>query len=100
MRYDKGDIVLIQSVALCNKSTIVAHARYGITEHCASLLIEVMQTMVNSEMRRSANRTSCLDMQEGQTLTISTEMSIHNTDVLFFCSFHEYCRCTISEKSA
>ena len=50
MRNHKADVVLVEVVALCYKCAVVAHACNGIAEHCASLLIEVMQTVVDREV--------------------------------------------------
>ena len=50
MRHNEADVVLVQSVALGYQCAVVAHARYGVTEHRASLLIEVMQTVVYAEV--------------------------------------------------
>ena len=50
MRHNKADVVLVQVVAFCNECAVVAHVCYGIAEHCASLLVEVVQTVVNREV--------------------------------------------------
>ena len=68
------DVVLVQTVALGYQCAVVAHVGYRIAEHCTTLLIEVVQTMINSEMRRWADRTSSLQMQEWKSLTICAEV--------------------------
>ena len=52
MRNDPMDVILIQTIALSDQCTVVAHIRHGIAEHRAPLLVEVVQTMVDGKMRR------------------------------------------------
>ena len=63
--------------------SVVAHVRHSIAEHGASLLIEVVQTVIDREVRRRADRAASFQVQERQSLTIGTQIRIHHTDVLF-----------------
>ena len=74
VRNDPLDVILIQTIAFSNESTIVAHVRHCIAEHGATLLIEVMQAVVDGEVTGRTDRTSSLDVQERQALAVSTKV--------------------------
>ena len=91
MRHHETDIILVKVVAFGNKRTVIAHVCHRIAEHGAPLLIEVVQTVVNSEMRRRTNRSTGLEVEERKPFAISTEERIHHTDILLCRCFEHHC---------
>ena len=55
MGNDPLDRILVKTIALGDKGTVVAHVGHRIAEHGATLLIEVVQTVVNCEMTGRAD---------------------------------------------
>ena len=80
------DVVLRQAVTLGNECAVVAHVGHGIAEHGASLLIEVVQTVVDGEVAWGADRATCLQVQEGQSLAVAAEVGIPDAGILFLRS--------------
>ena len=78
------DVVLVQMIALGNACAIVAHVRHGITEHRTSLLIEVVQTVIDGEIAGRTDGATGLQVQERQSLAIAAEIAVHATDFLLF----------------
>ena len=55
VRYNPIDILALEVVALEYLQHVVAHVGYRIAEHGASLLVEVVQTVIYGEMRSGAH---------------------------------------------
>ena len=98
MGHNPLDIVLIQAITLSDQHTVIAHVRHSITEHRTTLLIEIVQTMVDGEMRRRADRSTCFHVQERKSLAVSTQIGVHHTDILFLRSFQEHRSSTVAEE--
>ncbi len=98
MGYNPLDIILVQAITFSDQRTVIAHVRHSITEHRAPLLIEVVQTMVDGEMRRWADRSTCFQMQERKSLAVCTQIGVHHTDILFLRTFQEHRSSTVAEE--
>ena len=98
MRNHPVDIINSKVVHLHHLCNVVAHVGHGITEHGASLLMEVVQTVVHRKLRRRTNRATCLHVKEGQTLAVRTHVRIDNADILLFCCLQEHCSGTVAEE--
>ena len=98
MRHHPIDVILAQAIAFGNKGTVVAHICHSITEHRTTLLIAVVHTMINGEVTGRTNRTTRLHMKEGKSLTIGTQIRIHQTDVLLLSTLKHYCCCTVTKE--
>ena len=98
MGYYPLDVILVQTIALGYEGAVITHVCHCIAEHGTTLLIEVVQTMIDGEVTWRTNRTACLQVQEGQALAVSTEIRVHHTNVLFLRSFHQHGSGTVTEK--
>ena len=92
------DIFLRQAIHPHDLKNVLAHAGNGIAEYRATLLIEIMETLVYREMRRWTYRATCFHVEIRKALSVGTQEWILHTNVLLCCSFHQNCSSPIPEK--
>ena len=92
------DVFLCQTVAFQQSRTVVAHGRDSITEHCAPLLVSVMQPMVDREPGRGAYGTARLDVEERKSLAVRTVVGVYQTDVFLGRPFNHHGTCPVTEE--
>ena len=100
MRNHPVDVVVAEVVALQYFQNVVAHRGDGIAEHCASLLVDVVQAVRHGEMTGRAHRASGLHVQEGQSLAVGAEERVLCSEAFLLAGLHEYCSGTIAEEHA
>ena len=100
MGYHPIHIVGSKFVALQYLCHIVTHIGHGIAEHCTTLLIEVVQTMIDGEMGCGADRTASLHVKERQADAIGTQIRILHAHILLFRCFHKHCTGSVAEEHA
>jgi hypothetical protein len=73
--------------------------RHSEFEHCAALLMKIMETMIDGEMGRRTYGAAALLYEEGKALAIRPEIGIHESKILL-CGLKQHCAGTIAEDGA
>ena len=80
--------IVRQIVAFQYLQHVITHTCNGISEYRTTFLVNVMQVMIDSKMRRWTYGTARFHVQVRKSLSVGTEKGILNTKFLFLSGFH------------
>ena len=100
MRDDPVDVVVGEVVAAHHLQHVVAHVGHGIAEHGASLLIEVVQTVVHREVAGRTDASTGLHVKEGKTLAVGAQERVLIAYALLLGSLQQHGSGSIAEEHA